>query len=673
MTIRNLRYAMLSTLVALVMVPFFSRAQQRPDPPPQDRAPTALAFASSPHADLPRSNPLAQVSIPAAPAPKESLGKKGAISAAPGTSGEEDQTPSPAPEDKVTLSVEDEPLAAVMRALSSRLQQPITVSRKAGRYKVSGHFDLSRPMDLIESLASALGLIWYFDGRVVYLYDNAEAKTEMLSLPDGMLAELIEFLKSAALYDNKYPFSTTRDKTGIYFYGPPKYVEIVDGAIRILKEKKAQQERQAGNSTGARRIEVVKLKHALVSDRSFSVRGERINIPGIAAVLQQALAGRALVSDVRATDEKSKTGRPNGDAADGTRTASDWVQKSARANSDFFKDEAAADMDDPYNASFDALPQHVDQFAQPTHLAVRQADAGEAPARVIPYSNNNSLLLEGYPQQIAGIKELIAVLDQPKRQIEMSLWVIDISKGDVNELGAKFGISLGGTGKFDVSVNLGASAAAMSREQATKFIAEVTALSAENRAQVVSRPILLTQDNVPALFDNSHTYFVKLEGYKVASLEKVTYGTMINVLPHVASEHGRIEMKLDIEDGKRDAPSNSDGGDDLGTVTNTQISTVARVMHDQSLLIGGYTLEDQGDTISKIPFLGDIPYLGALFRYKKNNAKQYVRMFLIQPRVLPEDAAFEGADSIPSNQIVDNAVDALRRRLEQHSVSHTQH
>lgn len=566
------------------------------------------------------------------------------------------------------LSVEDEPLASVMRAISSRLRQPITVSRKAGRYKVSGQFELSQPMALIESLANELGLIWYFDGRVVYIYDNAEAQTVMLSLPSGLLAELIDFLKSAALYDPKYPFGATRDKSGVYFSGPPKYVEIVNSAVEILKAKRARQAKEEANPATARRIEVVKLKHALVPDRSFTVRGDRVIIPGIASVLQQALAGSVLMSGTRRQGARPRSGPDDGGVAGGASAQPAAAHQGSEAVNDFALGGPGEDGGglDGQAAYMDLAPASNAAFSRRARLSVSGADAAVPALRVIPYADSNSLLLEGMPRQIAGIKELIATLDQPKRQIEMSLWVIDISKGDAHELGAQFGISLSGPSMFDVSVGLGASAAAMSREQATKFIARVTALSREDRAQVVSRPILLTQDNMPAIFDNSHTYFVKLEGYKATSLEKVTYGTMINVLPHVASEHGRIEMMLDIEDGNRDANS-----DEPGTVNSTQISTVARVMHEQSLLVGGYTLENDMGTVSKIPILGDIPYLGALFRYKKDHAKRYVRMFLIQPRVLPEDATFEGADGIAPDPLVDNAVDALRRRLEQRVANQT--
>lgn len=556
-----------------------------------------------------------------------------------------------------SLSVTDEPLSSVFRAVASRLGQPVTVSQKAARYKVSGRFDLAEPMALIESLSRELGLIWYFDGRVVYVYDHAEAKTMMYTMPAGMLDELRAFLKSAALYDPQYPFSATRDKGAVYLSGPPKYVDIVSTAVEMLKQK-AKQVRVDSvqqDETG-RKLEMIKLRHTMVSDRTYRVRGEQTRIPGMATVLQWALAQTSISSSVPGgvqVQPPAAGSRLDGAALSLASTGAANLSAGTGPGNTFELPKPSFAKDVP----------GIGDFSRQFDVDLKRGALSVSPVRVIPYADTNSLLVDGTPTQIAAIKSLVATLDTPKAQIEMSLWVIDISKDDAQNLGTKLGATIKGAKFLDLSMNLGAAAATISKAQTTKLIAEITALSSQNRAQVVSRPILLTQDNVPAVFDNSHTYYVKLEGYQATSLEKVTYGTMINVLPRVASEQGRIEMTLDIEDGKTSSPS-ANSGLTLPPVNRTQISTVARVMHEQSLLVGGYTVDDGGDEISKVPLLGDIPYIGALFRYKSDKRHKSIRMFLIQPKVLAEDAAFEGADDLNSNPIIDNAVDALRRRLE---------
>lgn len=61
--------------------------------------------------------------------------------------------------------------------------------------------------------------------------------------------------------------------------------------------------------------------------------------------------------------------------------------------------------------------------------------------------------------------------------------------------------------------------------------------------------MILTQENVPALFDNNTSFYTRVEGERVATLEQVTYGTMINVLPRLSSAGNSVEMEVTIEDG----------------------------------------------------------------------------------------------------------------------------
>ncbi len=70
------------------------------------------------------------------------------------------------------------------------------------------------------------------------------------------------------------------------------------------------------------------------------------------------------------------------------------------------------------------------------------------------------------------------------------------------------------------------------------------------QATVVSRPVLLTQKNVPAILDNNRTFYTKLIGERNVALEHVNIRNTIRVLPRFSAD-GQIEMSLDIEDGKR--------------------------------------------------------------------------------------------------------------------------
>jgi type III secretion protein C len=277
----------------------------------------------------------------------------------------------------------------------------------------------------------------------------------------------------------------------------------------------------------------------------------------------------------------------------------------------------------------------------PTTEGEKPAPAKSSQIKVIAYTDTNSLLIKGSLEQLDLIESLIAQLDVPRRHIELSLWIIDITKTELDQLGITWTASLTIGSRGSATFNGGSSAV-----NGNRFLAAIMALSQRGAAQVVTRPIILTQDNVPAVFDNNETFYARLEAERVATLESITYGQLVNVLPRYSTDGDEIEMVLDIEDGQQNAAglgTESEVGG-LPVVSRTKISTVARVPKGMSLLIGGFTRDADNRVKTKIPLLGDIPLLGELFRYDNDNGTQRVRVYLIQPKLLERGSTWDAQD-----------------------------
>ena len=540
-----------------------------------------------------------------------------------------------------------EPVENLFKAIGSEIRKSVRFSNKARQYRVSGEFDLARPFDLIEKVTSSLGLIWYFDGQVIYVYDNSEAASAMLTVSPQAVDSLIGFLKKSALYDNRFPIRHSPGSRLIYVSGPPKYVEIVQGAAELSHTQVEVTQRNE------RYVELVKIRHAAVGARNYSRRSTQESVPGLASVLAAALGSGASVREAGAGDSgpMPESGQVPGSHASQL-ALPDGLQEMPPLDSPL----ALAGVLPPRAAQGSPATQRA-----PASSAATQQDG--RPMNIVAYSSSNSLLLEGTASQLATARRLIAQLDVPKDQVELSLWVIDIQKSNLDALGARWsaGGQLGDV-SFGFNTTTLGQGATLSRTQAVQFIASVTALSEQKKARIVSRPILLAQDNSPAVFDNSKTFLIRVRGERVASLEKITYGTMIDVTPHVVDTVGRIEMELNIEDGNSSNPTEASGLD-LPVVASTKISTVARVQHEQSILVGGYTMSHSSEGAEKIPLLGDIPWLGRLFTFRRTNDEQSVRLFLIQPRLLVEGSRFE-RERVRTPPEIDDAVDALRQQLE---------
>ncbi|QHE91850.1 EscC/YscC/HrcC family type III secretion system outer membrane ring protein [Pandoraea fibrosis] len=532
-----------------------------------------------------------------------------------------------------------EPVEQLFKAIGSEIHKATRLSSKARQYRISGEFDLRRPFELIERVTSSLGLIWYFDGQIIYVYDNSEVASAMLSVSSETVDSLVSSLKKSALYDHRFPIKHAVGTDLVYVSGPPKYVEVVQAAASLLHTQTEVTRRTE------RHIELIRIRHVPVGDRNYSQRGVQSSVAGLAQVLAAVLGRGASVTVMPPKDP-------------GTRSPGDGSKDAALPLPPGVSEMPPFDVNTPVTLAPRGTTTATGQLAQEPAGSVNAATEDAAPMNIVAYPSSNSLLLEGTGQQLATARRLIDQLDVAKDQVELSLWVIDIQKNNLDELGVNWSAN-GSIGPVNVGFN---TAATLSRSQAMQFMASVTALSQQKKARIVSRPILLAQDNSPAVFDNSKTFLVRVRGERVAALEKFTYGTMISVTPHVVSPDGRIEMELTIEDGNSDAPSKGSGLD-LPVVSSTKISTVARVQHEQSLLVGGYTQSHNTEGVEKIPLLGDIPVLGRLFQFRNTNDQQSVRIFLIQPRMLVEDARFE-RERVRTPVDITDAVDALKAQVE---------
>lgn len=494
--------------------------------------------------------------------------------------------------------------------LGGAINKPIIVSGEAAKKRVSGNFDLTKPRELLSTLASRTGLIWYDDGSSIYIYDVSEIKSSMVSLAYAPFDRLLAYLKSSGLYDLRFPLRSDGNAGSFYVSGPPVYVELVSAAAKYIDASYARP------GTGESTIRVIKLKNSFVNDRTYSLRDTPVTIPGVATVLNQLL-----------NNNRANNGR-------GIAAARITVDNDTRNA----LEAASANQE----GNFRPLPSLAASSPAALGQNYDSAATGQNSVNIVAYSDTNSLLVQGSARQVSFVEDLVSAIDIPKRQIQLSLWIIDVSKDDINELGVRWqGSAKVGNGGITFNTS------SLTQANSIHFLADVSALAQKGNAQVVSRPEILTQENVPALFDNNSSFYAKIIGERTSSLEKITYGTMISVLPRLDQYQREIEMILNIQDGG--LPLNSDGTtenvDSLPVVSNTQISTEARVPVGYSLLVGGYSRDQDEQHNIGIPLLRDIPYLGKLFDYSYVSHKKMVRLFLIQPRLMVNGETWTGYDA----------------------------
>ena len=515
-------------------------------------------------------------------------------------------------------------LNSFFEAMSTKLNKTVVVSKSASRKKINGNFNFRDPEALLDRLASQLGVIWYSDGQTIYIYDAEEIRNSVISLQNISLSAFKSFLKEAGLYDSRYPLKGDEQNGIVYISGPPIFVSIVTKTAALIDKQNNDIE------MGRLKIGVFRLHNTFVNDRTYQLRDQSIVIPGIATVIEKLLT----------SEQQNLTGVQGGMLrASGSNIASEALSGNSSTDNEMYIDEAR----DSTTSSSTPI----------------------SDIKVISYPDTNSLLVKGTAEQVDFIGALIRLLDVAKRHVELSLWIIDLNKNDLEQLGVAWGGSTSFSNKLDMALNQ----TLVSTLDGVHFLASVYALEKKNQARIVSKPVLMTQENVPAIFDNNRTFYTKLIGERNSSLAHVTYGTMISVLPRFSAD-GEIEMSLNIEDGNEEKQSVSGNEDSvLPEVGRTHISTVARVPQGKSLLIGGYTRDSRTKDVQKIPLLGDIPLIGGLFRYENQNQNNVVRVFLIQPKEIL-DPLMPDADVFAAELMQDSGIENNRDPLDKWVLSY---
>ncbi|VVE55758.1 EscC/YscC/HrcC family type III secretion system outer membrane ring protein [Pandoraea sputorum] len=272
-----------------------------------------------------------------------------------------------------------------------------------------------------------------------------------------------------------------------------------------------------------------------------------------------------------------------------------------------------------------ALPLPENKTAVPTDrsgLPTFSADARQ-----------NAVLVRDRKKNMSLYEELIPKLDQRPTLVEISVAIIDVNAGDVNKLGIDWSASAsigGGTVAFNSGGDLSSDSFSAVVSNAGNFMLQLNALQQTSKAKIISRPSVVTLDNVQAVLDRSITFYTKLVSEKNAQLEPITAGALMRVTPRIIHEPSgdRVLLTLNIQDGRQEKPLSLT--EPLPQVQNAEIATQATLNIGQALLLGGFVQDENIEGERKIPLLSDIPLIGGLFRSSTKSERSVVRLFLIK-------------------------------------------
>ena len=300
-------------------------------------------------------------------------------------------------------------------------------------------------------------------------------------------------------------------------------------------------------------------------------------------------------------------------------------------------------------------------------------------ASKLPFDTNVSpstrLLIHyhpAHPEQMGHVRSLLKnFIDRPARQIFVEGMVMEISEEGMKELGIEWqfeegnlqllinAATTGGAGFGDLSMLYDTA-----QDFQEKWTVKLKALVVEGKAEILSRPSVLTLNNRQATIrvGTDIPIATSQEGAQGTS-NKISFnfkylptGISLNVRPRITESGEEVSMLIDTIVSavvpEADLELRSSSGQVLAsapTVSSRRIQTYARIANNTPFIIGGLVSREVSVIRKKVPLLGDIPWLGVLFRSKRSESTKREVIIVLTPHVMPDQEILLAGRHLPKD------------------------
>ncbi|MGE5242404.1 MAG: type IV pilus secretin PilQ [Bacteroidota bacterium] len=283
-------------------------------------------------------------------------------------------------------------------------------------------------------------------------------------------------------------------------------------------------------------------------------------------------------------------------------------------------------------------------------------------------ARTNSLLVQDTPGKIRELRKLIAQLDQPVRQVMIESRLVEATDNFSKSLGSRFGVKY-----TDANASGRAGAASGTVSDSSSIVAagtmtsnanglnvnlpsagignfpagsigltfaklgtnggllnlELSALEQEGKGKIISSPRIITANQKAASIEQGQERVFTTNVLGVGSVVTKKATLKLDVTPQITPDD-RVNLDVDItKDDFADAVT--------GILNVKEIKTQVLLDNGETVVIGGIYSQDKNDTTTKVPFFGDIPLLGWLFKEKEARDNRTELLIFLTPRILSQN------------------------------------
>jgi type III secretion protein C len=555
------------------------------------------------------------------------------------------------------VAVEPKELRSFIREMAAQQGMAVSIDPDV-KGEITGRYNLT-PGSMMELLARTHALVYYYDGRVLYVAPSTAVESDVIRLSDGSPARFQKMIERLGIADSRYPLTVDYDRNTVMVSGPRRYVELVRQAAKVSEQRPSSSGPPVEPESATR---VFNLNFAFAEDYFIRSGGKEYRVLGLVSILRRTYASIGTHFTAAPLQPQAQTLLVEREATGNTPVLP--LLRGPRRTMAAPSAEAAT-----------SLPVAEQQTINvPSQLPTFSAD-----------SRTNSIIVRDIPSRLSTYAEVIRALDLRPTLVELEVNIIEVNSDDFATLGIDWKV-LGSEASFEVGSgsvaaratdprgntpdpsallnisrtvgNVQGAVFALLGGNRTQLIARISALERGGRANVRAQPRILTMNNIEAVLESMSTIYAKVEGFQDAQLFDINVGTAVRLTPSVvqtAMDVNRpdelsqlVRMLVRIEDGS----ITDQVVDRLPVVHRSNIVTQAIVLDGMTLMIAGYSQERTSEVKNAVPVLSEIPLLGNLFKSRSTTRQKTERLFMITPRVVDLSTAGVARAAQPTMGVV---------------------
>ena len=295
--------------------------------------------------------------------------------------------------------------------------------------------------------------------------------------------------------------------------------------------------------------------------------------------------------------------------------------------------------------------------------------------QIIPHEETNSLIIEAEPEKYEEIESILKQIDQRRRQVFLEVALVQVKDSSSLNYTLEFlagnlddqnlaGILLSSFGASTVTPALDPSGiiTGLTRtpgvptglggiiQQDGQFPLIINALKSDEDSNILATPFILADDNQENSISVTNEIFYTTSSTSninvTTSQQSESAGITLNLIPTISSEVVLLELNLEVSSFS----GVSDGTGALPDRSTNVVNSKVTIPDGGMFIIGGLAQMAQSEIQSKVPFLGDLPFLGPLFQSSgSNTARDNLYVFLSAH--IMDDANYNGLGNFTKDAI----------------------